>query len=255
MKFSVKPQLLKCITLAAGGVGLALRAILYATGTDEKGLLMAGHWAGISLTVLTLAVVAGLFVLTRPIKGPEEYPDAFPVSIWGGAGALAAGLCTLISAVTGFSAVTDTIGLLVQILGLIAGAGLILTGLCRSLGAKPNFLLHTALCLYFAVRMVSQYRSWSSDPQLMDYCFYLCAFVCLMLTAYQFAAFDAGFGSHRSLWFTGLLGVYFCCLSLSGPQDVIFILACGIWAFTNLTSLSGRPRRKRPTLQLDQEEA
>ena len=103
--------------------------------------------------------------------------------------------------------------------------------------------------------MVSRYQMWSSDPQLQDYCFYLTAYVALMLTAYHHAAFDAGMGSHKLLWFFSLAAMYLCCLSLKGNADTVLLLGCGVWAFTNLTHLTVRPRRQRPALDLSEDPA
>ena len=140
---------------------------------------------------------------------------------------------------------------MVWILGLCAAVSMGIIGFCRLTGGKPLFLFHAVVCLYFALRMVSQYQLWSSDPQLLDYCFYLCAYVGLMLTTYHQASFDSDMGRHRALWTLTLITVYLCCLSLKGNQDTLIMLTGGIWAFTNLTSLTVRPRRQRPTLNLD----
>ena len=103
--------------------------------------------------------------------------------------------------------------------------------------------------------MISRYQLWSSDPQLQDYCFYLTAYVALMLTAYHHAAFDARMGSHKALWLYSLAAVYLGCLSLKGNMDIALLLGCSAWAFTNLTCMTPRPRRKRPVLKLDADEA
>jgi len=141
---------------------------------------------------------------------------------------------------------------LTRILGFVSAAALAAAGFCRLTGTKPFFLLFAAACLYFALRMVCQYRHWSSDPQLQDYCFLLLACVGLMLTAYHHGAFGAEMGSHRDLWFFSLMAAYLCCLSLAGPRSQLFSLGCGIWAFTNLSHLSARVRRQRPSLNLEE---
>lgn len=254
MKFSVKPQLLKYLVLGAGGLGLALRIALYATGTDEKGLLVTGHWAHIALWILTALTAAAIFLFTKPIEGPKDYRDCHPVSYAAGLGSFAAVAGILITTISEMATPPSTIELVVRIVSFAAMAAFALIGLCRLMGARPSFLLHALVCFYFALRMVWQYQLWSSDPQLQDYCFYLTAYVALMLTAYHHAAFDAGLGKHRYLWLLTLAAVYLCCLSLKGTRDTLLMLTCGIWAFTNLTSLTVRPRRQRPALILDGDE-
>lgn len=253
MKLSVKPQLLKYLVLGAGGLGLILRIALYATGTDEKGLLVSGHWASIALWILTIAAAAAAALFTRPINGPERYQDCCPVSLSGALGAFAAMIGIGATTISEFTEFSITIHLVVWILGLCSAISMGIIGFCRLTGGKPHFLLYAVVCLYFALRMVSQYQLWSSDPQLTDYCFYLSAYVGLMLTAYHHAAFAADMSKHRPLWFLTLITVYLCCLSLKGTRDTLLMLTCGIWAFTNLTALSVPPRRQRPTLSLDED--
>lgn len=253
MKFSVKPQLLKYLVLGAGGLGLALRILLYATGTDEKGLLATGHWAGIGTWLITGLAAVGIFLFTRSIDGPKAYRDSYPVSAASGLGAFAAAAGVLIASFSEMGSSSAPVQKAVWIFGFVSAAAFAAVGLCRLMGAMPHFLLHAAVCIYFALRMVSQYQLWSSDPQLMDYCFYLTAYVALMLTAYHHAAFAADMGSHRKLWRVSLAAVYLCCLSLKGSHDTLLMLTCGIWAFTNLTALSLPPRRQRPALILDEE--
>lgn len=253
MKISVKPENLKYLVLGAGGLGLTLRIALYATGIDEKGLLVTGHWAGIALWLLTALVAAGLFFLTRPIQGPQRYQDAHPVSVPAGLGALALAVVILITTIREMGTMDTRLMTVSTVLGFAAAAMMGFVTFCRLSGMKPIFLCHGVLCIYFALRMVSQYRYWSSDPQLQDYVFYLSAYVALMLAAYHQAAFDADMGKHSSLWLLSLAAVYLCCLSLKGTLDTLLLLAAGIWAFTNLTALTVKPKRKRPALILEEE--
>lgn len=253
MKRSVKPELLKFLILGAGGLALAFRAALYSTGMDEKGLLVSGHWAGIAIWLLTALTAGALLILTRSIQGPEQYQDAHPASFTAALGALALAAGLGITTISEFAEFTGILRLLVWILGLGAAVSMGYISLCRMTGGKPLFLCHGIVCIYFALRMVSQYQLWSSNPQLQDYVFYLGAHVALMLHAYHQAAFDADLGSHRGLWVSALAAVYLCCLSLRGTADMILLLSAGIWAFTGTTNLTVRPRRQRPTLNLEEE--
>ena len=246
---------LKLLILCAGVLGLALRILLYATGTDAKGLLVSGHFAQILIWILTSAIAGILFWQTKSLPAPQEYSDAFPVSISGAVGCFLAGIAIFICAVIELPRRGSALDLLAIVAGFLAGAAFLFIGYCRLSRLQPHMLLHGAICLFFALRMVCQYRSWSSDPQLQDYFFYLCAYVCLMLSAYQHAAFSVGLGSHRKLWGLSLGAVYLCCLSLKGSRDTWLLLACGVWAFTNLSSLSVRQRRQRPVLKLDDDPA
>lgn len=236
MKLTFNTDRLKYLILGAGGLGLILRILLYATGIDGRGLLVADHWAHIALWIVTIAVAAAVFLLTRFLGGPTDYKAAYPVSFPAAVGAFAAMLGIAVTTGQEFAEFSSRLNLIVWVLGLCSVAAMGYIGICRLTGRKPYPLPHALLCLYFALRMVSQYQQWSADPQLQDYCFFLGAYVALMLTAYHHAAFDADMGSHKQLWLFSLASVYLCCLSLKGNMDLLLLAGCGIWAFTNLTS-------------------
>lgn len=253
MKISVKPTLLKYLVLGAGGIGLVLRSLLYALATDEKGLLSRNHPLSIVLTALAIVALAGIFLLSRPITGPERFSDCFHPSIPGGIGCLLAAAGIALATISDMAGPADSVGLLVRVLGFASVAALLVAGLSRLMGSKASFLFYVVVCLYFCLRMVDQYRSWSSIPQLQDYCFQMLGCVALMLTAYHHAAFHVDMGRHRSLWFFSLASVFLCILSLAGPENQLFHLGTGIWAFTNLSNLTARHRRLRPNLRTEEE--
>ena len=62
MKKLMKPAFLPIFTLAAGVLGLALRAWLFFGGTDQKGLLVSSHPANALIFILTALVLAVLFI-------------------------------------------------------------------------------------------------------------------------------------------------------------------------------------------------
>ena len=115
--------------------------------------------------------------------------------------------------------------------------------------------MHGIICVYFGLRAVSLYRSYSSDPMVQNYTFCLMAYVALMLSAYHHTAFDVKMTDHRALWICSLGAVYLCLAAMVRSADALLLAACAVWAFTNLTSLSVRRRRERPRLNLDGEEA
>lgn len=248
MKLAVKPKLTKTLVAAAGILGLVLRTVLYAVGVDRKGLLITGHWSGIGIWLLTAAVALILLLLCRQLTGSQEYSIAFPASPFSAAGAALAGIALVLCPVAQIpSPVFATIE---PVLRYGAAASLFFISYCRFRGKAPLFLLHCSVCLYLALRLICQYRVWSADPQIQNYAFYLGAHVALMITAYQFAAFDAGFGSHGKLWGAGLGSIYLSTVSAAGSDDPFFLICCVLWIFTNLSC----PSAKAPKNQLTQEE-
>lgn len=240
MKNILKPAKLPWVALAAGGIGLLLRLWLFSTA-DGNGLLPVWHISEILLWLLTVGVMALLLYGTKDLTEAAKYRFNFPASIPGGMGAWLAALgiggTSLIELLTS----TDTMTTVTAVLGLVTTLVLFFIGNCRKNGRHPSTLFHTAICVFMMTRLINQYRHWSSDPQLQDYCFQILAIVCLMLCCYHRALFDANIGKRRPYAFFNLAAVYFCCLSLPGWEHTAFFLGCGVWMFTDSCNLTPMP--------------
>lgn len=254
MKNPVKAETTKYLMLTVAALGLALRILLYSTGVDGRGLLVRFHWTSVALTVLTVAVLVAVFLGTRTVGGSKKCRSAYPASPLAAVGAFAAMVGIGITTVMGFGEFSTRLHLIIWVLGLCSAICMGIIGFCRLTGKIPTFLLYATLCVYFALRMVSGYQNWSADPQLQDYCYYLLAYVALMLTAYHHAAFHVGVGKHQAVWFFSLMAVYFCIVALKGTTDLYLLLSCGIWAFTNMSRPNVRPRRQRSEQKSDSNE-
>lgn len=229
----MKLKTLKLTTLLAGIVGAGLMYLLYATGIDEKGLLTRGHWAGIGLWCLTLAV--GIFLLagTRKEIPSSDNSTAAVLGCILAAGAFGMEGATLLSTAA------NRLDLFLMALHLIC-AGALIFETFRILKGKPfPYWGNVLICVCFALRMIGRYRLWSSNPQLMDYGFYMLAHVCLMLAAYQLSVRDAGTDNPKKRNFFTLAGAYFCIVCLCGGRDPFFMGAMGLWALTRPSRQEG----------------
>lgn len=243
MKDILKPTNLPEWILGTGGIGLLLRIWLLKAGTDDNGFLISTHPANILLWILTAIVLGALLLLTKDLIEATKYPFNFPASTLSGYGAYVAaagiGICTIID----LSVSTAPIEVVSCLLGLLAALMLAYSGYCRGNGLQPPVLVHIAISLYLMVRLICLYRRWSSDPQLLDYCFPLLATVCLMLATYHRASFNADFGKRRPYAFFSLSAIYFSCLSMTGWANIPFFLSTIVWMATDLCSLIPMPGR------------
>ena len=225
-------RLLKLPVLAAGLLGGACYTVLFTAGLDHKGLPVTSHWSHTALWALTGLAALVVFLIARSLPDSEPSAEACPPSMIRGIGCLAAAAgCFAFGAP---SAQYGMLGTADMVLRGIAGAALGAVAFCRFTGRKSPAFLHSVLCLYLALRMINQYRLWSADPQIVEYCFYLGSYVALVLTCYQWAAMDAGLGSYKKLWGCGLAAAFLCSISLAGPQEQLFMLCCLLWVATNL---------------------
>lgn len=234
MKKVLSPTALSYLTLGLSGIGLALRAWLYGTGLDNKGLLISGHPAQLLVWLLAAAAVAILVLQCRRTQKGGRYSDNFPPSLPAFIGSCLAAVGIFFTVLTKLLDRPDLLNVITGMVGVLCFPALIVAGYNRWKGTRPSFLLHVLVCIFFALRLFCQYRVWSSNPQLQNYCFQLLACVCLMLTAYQRAAFDVNMGNRPFFLFLSLASVFFCCLSLPSGEEKLFYLTVGIWAFTNL---------------------
>ena len=238
MQKILKPNSLTLLLPGGGLLALLLRQLMASAAIDDKGLLIAGHPLWIGLWVLTAAAVLVLLLGVRTIQGPDNYRDSFPVSMLAALGCVP----VLIPALQDTMAQFHSGSLIPALISILAAMSFVVAALCRLTRKQVPFLCHSIICVFFALKMLSLYQTWSFDPQLHNYCFQLFACVALTITAYQQAAFDVGRGSHRLLWFWGLAAVYLCFACLDSG---LFYAAGGSWALTNLTSLRIRRERRQ----------
>lgn len=247
MKNTFKPLYLKLIALSGGLLGALLRIVLYTTAIDGTGLLQRGHWARTGLLALSVLLCVLLAAGCRLVPGSKHGKEQ-PQSLIAGIGCFLGAGGFLMTALSDRTAAVSGLDQVSVILSLLSAAALVYVGIHRCIGRKPSFAAHGLVCISFALRMVCQYRLWSSDPQLSDYNFYMLSHVGLMLTGYHFAALDAGEEQHRRLWFFGLISIFFCLTSLYGNMSGLFMLLCALWVLTNLPPIvQSKPKRISPT--------
>lgn len=227
MKTSVNSHILPLFTLGAGGLGFALRLWLFATGVDEKGLLVGGHPATILTFLLSAAMMAVLLLYTA--KTPKlSYTDAFPGCRWAASGNWIAAMGIVLSSAAELANIGDAMTVVCFIVGLAAAGSLVYLGICRLQQKRPCMFFHSAVTVYMVLHLICQYRNWSPEPQLQEYCFALFASVLLMLAVYHRTALASGDGSCRWFFFCNQAALFFCCLSLQG-ESRLFYLTMGAW--------------------------
>ena len=121
-----------------------------------------------------------------------------------------------------------------KIMGLIAGICLIVQGVCTLKKRKAPFLLPLAVCVFFLLHLIDNYRGWSSQPQLQKYLFDLLASLSLTFFSYCDAARKVSLGKPRTRIFSGLCAVYFCLAAIPGsPKFTVLYALCALWALTD----------------------
>ena len=202
---------------------------------DAAGRLWLGSPGSIAVFAATGVFLFALILLCR--RGPVEKNYNFPAGLSSGAGYLAGGaLLTLVSVL---SLVQQSVSI-AGILGCVCGVVTVRHGLLRRKGKAPNLLASCLIVVYLVVLVISDFKNWSTDPALPDYCFKLLALLCAMLALFHVAGFSGGLGKRRTAAFWCAAGVYFCAICLAdrgGLQPVLSWLAYAALLLQNLWCL------------------
>lgn len=239
MKKFLQNHILPLVALGSGIAVLVLRLCHLAT-MNEAGLLASGHIAGILAGVLTLLIPAVLLwrSLVLPKGSPCCFPASLPATIGYGAGAL--GVAT--TSAQFLLQNPDNLLMICGFVGLVAAVALIMIAGARMQGQKSNVLHHGAVCIFFMLLLVCQYRMWSAESQLQLFGCSLLATVCLMVSAYHRACFDGKIGQLRMFSFFRSVSIFFCLAAIPGSDFWVLYLTGAVWSAADLLNLSLAPQ-------------
>ena len=214
------------LALLSGLVCAGLRWLLFRNHTDALGLLETGTLVEPGAFLLTGLCLA-LFALAARRGWAGENKHAAPGQMLGGLG-------IFLTALTHSGQMSGPVGTLWKILGLAAGICLIVQGVCTLKKRKVPFLLPLAVCVFFLLHLIDNYRGWSSQPQLQKYLFDLLASLSLTFFSYCDAARKVSLGKPKTRIFSGLCAVYFCLAAIPGsPEFTVLYALCALWALTD----------------------
>lgn len=220
------------LSVGLGALGLVLGRLLYALATDDRGLLVRNHPLSILLCLLIpVALVVAVLAARKADPKMATGTGAAPLAAVGlvlTAVSLALSILTTdVSTLGGPGKLWCVLGVL-STLSLLWGAG------CDLRGKETFFACDLALCLFLLSHLVSNYRLWCADPQILDYLFEMLGTGTWMLFAYYCACARVGLGKPRMHLATGLLTVVFCLAALGTKADVWLCLGGTIFATTCL---------------------
>lgn len=214
--------------------GVIMRLLLEFFGIDEKGLYLTGHPLYIGLFVLSGLVLIWLLLSSRNVTGQLQFSasvGALVANVIAAVGILLTdGYELFICAADCFtvqdaaSQATLILSAACFVVGILAAVALVFAGILQYKGKNVHFLFYAVLTVYLLLHPLSQYRMWSSDPQLLKYCFQLLASVCLLLTAYHRTALAAGKPDYKRYFLFSGLAFFFCGISITGENLFYFAM-------------------------------
>ena len=215
------------LALLSGLVCAGLRWLLFRNHTDALGLLETGTPVETGVFLLTGLCLVLFALAARRGWEAGENKLAAPGQMLGGLG-------IFLTALTHSGQMAGPVGSLWKIMGLVAGICLIVQGVCVARKRPASFLLPLAVCVFFLLHLIDNYRGWSSQPQLQKYLFDLLASLSLTFFSYCDAARKVSLGKPKTRIFSGLCAVYFCLAAIPGtPEFTVLYALCALWALTD----------------------
>jgi len=223
--------------LALALAGLLLR--LLQAGTDSRVAL-------ILLILLSTAAVLLAAVVALRLKPRRGFTANNRPSM----AQLMELLAALLFLVVGISRFLAMIGLNRWLIGF----GGIVCALC--LGAipvlvlmrkRPPLFLYAAAALSLILKLIPEFRFWSIDPNVSDYCFRLFAMLALLCACFHRGEFVLESGKRRLAVFWCSSGIVFCGMAVAdGPWSArFFYLAALLYLASSLWTLMSPPRKRR----------
>ena len=226
MNENLSRKLYPLLGLALGLVGAGCRFLLYALGMDEKGLLVPGHPAAIALWVVTAAAVLAAVLAAMTFREDNKAPDETCRSIPEALGTAVMALGVLSTLLLPENDGIATLLRLHRILSVLAFFCLLAAAGFRLMGKPVPFGCYAGAAVFFFVHVVTRYRAWSGNPQMVDYLHALGAGLCLSLFSYYETALTVGLGGRRQRLALGTLGI-FCCVAAAARGEYPVLHLCG----------------------------
>lgn len=198
-------------------IGGGLRFWNLDVAVDGFGLPLSGQPSTLILILFSLLMVVPAFLFGRSSVVPDGKRhvmtftgSGFAVSLVGAVllfvGAmLSAGECLLFGG--------STASLLMCMLGIVSAVCLMVVAYVRRSGKGSYPVAHLIPIVYLILKLILNFKDWSTDPVVLDYCFIFFALVFTLLAVYHGVGFLFDAGKPRRVFFHSFMAIYFCALA------------------------------------------
>lgn len=206
METKAKRLLLVVITFAVSLVGAVLRHLMLKYSMDENRLLLDGLSRGYLYGLLALAAVAlaaALVLCLSLRKLPALRANLSSKPVWKILMGVV-GVFIAVESLMRMKGISDNkLTTLACIFGILGGLALLALAAVQMLDHRGSFLFLLPLCIWAALQLVCNYKLWSKDPILIDYCFEMLSDITGMLALFHIGGFFFDYGKRR-------LSVFWC---------------------------------------------
>lgn len=226
-------------------IAFILRKIQLATAFDVVG---ARPGAGIGFAIVTVLAVLAFAGYAWSLRGRKKYPAITSRSLPVLAVSAVAGILLLVGSMILAVRSQREGDLLVAALGALTAVSWGATATARYMGKKIPVAVLLLPAVYYVVYLICQFRFWTRDPVILDYCYDLFALICNMFALFHLGGYAFDKGSRRLTVFFAMSGMFFNAAALAGAEltEALGYLGAGLWLGANLWILL-RPGKKRQT--------
>ena len=253
------PVLIAAVLAAAASFGLRLHQLknAYEIAADGEKRIIPGAASGF-FTWFTVIMVVVFCIYACSLKKRKKFSAlgglSLPELVLSGAAVLLL-LLGSVAMIASPENPNSKVELLLGIGGLAAAFCWIGTALLRYRGSRPHVGLYLLPVLFFAAMLIVEFRIWSRDPAILDYCYDLFALISVMLGLFYVGSFSLDRGRRRMAVFFLLCGLFFCAASIAGSRLRHCCIMGGtmLWMLLHLWRLLRPGRRQEQTEEAAEE--
>lgn len=193
----------------------------------------------VGLWVLSAITVICALALARTLKPRSVYVDSFSsdngwliLSLLASLGLLLGNGLLIFQGTSGMNTV-------IAYLGVVAGGSMAVVAIGRKQGTVTSLWIHAAVTIYLVVKLIFDFRNWSIDPSLMDYCFSLFAAIGAMLANTYIGHFVFNKGRRKPAVFWCLVATVFnlCAVADGTLSTRLMLIGLALWSVSNCGQL------------------
>lgn len=221
--------------LVGAVAGAAVRRWQLGSAFDSDGLVISGQPSTWVLGILCAVLTVLALILARRLPKRSGYEESFSSETPEMIVSLAAAALLLAGCALELVAAPDGINLLVQFLGIASALCIGVVARQRYMGVVPKAAFHMLPCLYLVVRLIVDFKRWSVDPAVLDYCYALFASIAAMCAVFHLGGFCFSQGRRRTTVFWCLLCIVFSAVTLvdGGASHMLLAGGLGLWTGVN----------------------
>lgn len=187
-------------------IGIVLRIYQVGFCMDADGLILVGNPILYLLLTFAVAVIVLLAVFCSKLRSTVGCESDLCAASGYLFADLAGAVCVFYGAM---QRLIDGGNLYLCIVGMEAALLLGAAALLYGKKSKVVFWLLLLSCAYYAGQLIFDFKNWSTDPLVIDFCFRLLSQVCGMLALLHISAFPISYGRRRMTVFWSACTVVF----------------------------------------------